>query len=156
MNPWQFEPHASDGQYERLKFMGDFGLKFGHEYLHNSIEFPDRRDHVLVGSTAGYDDVSLVFKVVPDSQAQSILVGDVEQTLCKYLYFFFNRHNSPTKKAFICPHPMLETDQLWIFKESRIEFDSIAPRLYSTGFPLDQYTGEQTPFTNSSENPNTI
>lgn len=156
MNPWQFEPHESDGPYERLRFLGDFGLSIGKSFLHNSVEFPDRTDHVLVGSTDGLDEVALTFKVLPDSQAQSLLVAGEEQSLCKYLYFFFIRHNSPEKKPFICPHPLLETDLLWIFKESAIRFENIAARLWSAGFPLEQYTGDQEPFTDTSENPNTI
>lgn len=156
MNSWQFEPHASDGQYERLKFMGDFGLAIGKEFLHNSIEFPDRTDHVLVGSTAGLDDVNLTFKVLPDSQAQSLLLGGQEQTLCRYLYEFFIRHNSPEKKAFILPHPLTEIDSLWVFAESKIRFENIAARLWSSGFPLNQYTGDQDAFTDTSSNPNTI
>lgn len=156
MNPWQFEPHASDGQYERLRFLGDFGLSVGKSFLHNAIEFPDRTDHVLVGRVDGLDDVALTFKVLPDSQAGSLLVNGQEQTLVRYLYQFFIRHNTPGKKPFICPHPLLETDALWIFKESAIRFENIAARLWTTGFPLEQYTGAQDAFTDTSQNPDTI
>lgn len=156
MEPWQFQPHASDGDYERLQHLGDFELSISHAYQHNECRYPGGGyESSLAGPVEGIAGCSLIFKVLPDAQAQSLLAQGQEQTLAKYIFYFFQRHNSPAKKPFICPHPFTEVDTLWRFVESRIELKNVAARLWSTGFPLEQHFGGE-PFTDTSENPNTI
>lgn len=156
MNPWQFQPHASDGPYERLAYMGDFELDIQHSYQHSEAHYPGGGyESALEGPPSGIARCNLVFKVAPDSQAQSILFQGGEQTLALYLFFFFQRHNSPAKKPFICPHPLTEVDMLWRFVENNVQMKNVAARLWSTGFALVQhFYGE--PFTDTSQNPQTI
>lgn len=158
MQPWQFQPHFSDGSYERLAHMGDFELDIEHAFQHTECWYPGGGyESALEGPLTGIARCNLVFKIAPDSQAQSILYNGGEQTLAKYLFFFFQRHNSPVKKPFICPHPLTEVDTLWRFVESKIAMKNVAARLWSTGFALVEHKNlDAEPFTNTQENPNTI
>jgi hypothetical protein len=157
MQPWQFQSGSTaDGGYERLAYMGDFELDIEHSYQHSEAFYPGGGyESALEGPLSGLARANLVFKVVPDSQAQSILYNGREQTLAIYLFNFFQRHNSPAKKPFICPHPLTEIDTLWRFVESKISMKNVAARLWSTGFALIEHKfGE--PFMDSSQNPNRL
>lgn len=153
----QLQPQASDGDYERLRHLGHFGLKVSRSYQYSEAFYPGGGyESALEGPSEGIQRVSLVWKVVADSSAQaSIIHQGNEQTLALYLWEFFHRHKSPVNKPFICPHPFTEADLCWRFEEHSIALDHLVGRLWTTGLPLVQhFYGE--PFTDTHENPQTI
>jgi hypothetical protein len=162
MNEWQFQQHFSDGSgtYERLAFLGDFELDIEHGYQHTEAYYPGGSyESSLEGPLSGIAKCNLVFKVLPNSEMQSILLSNNqgEQTLALYLFEFFQRHNSPAKKPFLCPHPLTEADTLWRFVDNRISMKNLAARLWSTGLALVEHKNlDAEPFTNLQDNPNGI
>lgn len=157
MQPWQFEQHFSDNGLERLAYMGDFELEISHEYQHTEAYYPGGEyESALEGRPQGIARCNLKFKVLPDSQAQSIaLAPGGEQTLAMYIFEFFRRHNSPAKKSFICPHPLTEVDTKWRFVESKISMANVAARLWGAGYALVEHVDDVN-ITDTSQNPNTI
>ncbi|HYE74318.1 MAG TPA: hypothetical protein VEF04_13350, partial [Blastocatellia bacterium] len=90
MNPEQFIPHESDGEYERLQHMGSFELSIGHGYLINEVRYAGGGyDSSMSGPLEGIAKCSLVFKLAPDSLSSSLLYNGQEQSLARYLFFFF-------------------------------------------------------------------
>lgn len=154
----QLEPHFSDGDYERLAHLGRFALRVRHDYQYSEAHYPGGGyDSSLEGPPTGIARATLVFRnVARDGGREKILRASEEQSLAWYLWEFFHRHHTPKKKAFIAPHPFTEKDALWRFEEHSLQLDHVARRLWSIdGIPLIQhFNGE--PFTDTSENPNTI
>lgn len=132
---------ASDSDFERLLFQGDFGWTEEIEFQVLEADYGDGYDDgALIGSTEGTRSWKLTYKVL--HSGINATPGEPAifsaQSKATYLWNFFCRQMSQGNKSFIIRSLKDGKDYLAAFVDKKLSYEMFASRLYTTGVQLKQ------------------
>jgi phage-related protein len=124
---------------ETLLEIGSFGLTEEIEFRVLEFQYGDGyEDSVLIGSTEGTLAWKLTFNTLPGfiGQAQGGVFS--AQSKADYIWDFYCRHMAAGNKSFKIVSPRSGNMYLAAFAETKLSFQLMLTKLYTTGITLKQ------------------